>query len=1035
MKKQLFFVFLLTMLHAGWLPAQISTQRPDIIPVSPEAADVQKYTSYPVDYSTGIPNISIPLFEVKSGDIVVPITLTYHSSGLKPQEASGYAGTGWTLNAEPSVMRTIRGLPDDKYTAASNQNQSTNHAGLYYTRSRPTSVTGKEYIRKLADNEYDGESDVYSYTLNPGGGTFYMSSYNQRMVTFPRTHDNIEYGIQQSGMHWFKVTNADGLVYKFGKGSNARETTVTETVRWLCDTISSLRTDARVALSYESARPVTPPAGMGDSKMVETGVSPYYLNYFITSQGWTDRYQWSWDGSKINKEWINKTSSTGIGTGGSASHQINRSRLSKISFNGHQVLFNYTQLSAIETITQINVKDANGTLIRTIDFFITPYNRSTDLTKLDSIRISAPGCDSRTYRFSYYGQDMVPNRNTLAIDHWGFANGFYGDNIGGVPTIHVQLSFAEPGQTYITKLIKETIIGNNREPNAEYAKHGVLNQIDHPEGVRTTFEYEGNAAGFYVSYYNYSHPVGGLRIARIQESVADPLGGPRRIISEKKYQYGITPKDPEQDQPLLGGGIIKHIVTNLDYCSMQRYSDGSFTTTWGSTPVSNITFNNGSAVLYSFVREDWYAEGNNAVITNKYYYDVVPHLYNGDILRWDNYQSPNRKIATNFYDLQASQRNNPYARIIRKKMLEGFNTYSLFPNYLSELLLFNRPYDIYERESTADHPDSDYAQGQLIRSEQYRGGDTLVSATVYEYTIKNCWYIGKVSVDKPYRTLVYKNAGDPNYTENKKVYDEFASAADSGWDIETERWKALTGDITRQYFYVNGSRQMVESTKKYEYITYNMNPASTITTLPGESITDEYTYHGVLVNIPATHQHTVNNDTETSIVDFLSNNRPNKVRYKTGKMSIFDTKLTYHEYDAYGNIAELSTIDGKHICYIWSYNNQYPVVEIDNISYSQLLTALGKDRAWIKTFGNKTQPLTEDWALLDGLRTVFKNTSPAVLVRTFSYKPLLGLSSITDPLGVTTYYVLDNFGRLTQAYQVENGVKKVLQQHQYHLHP
>jgi hypothetical protein len=109
-RKFLFSLFMATM---GCLQAQtISMQPPTISPVSPEAADVQKYVSYPVDYSTGIPNISIPLYEIKVGDIVLPITLSYHSAGLKPKEPSGRVGTGWTLNAEPSVMRSIRGMAD-----------------------------------------------------------------------------------------------------------------------------------------------------------------------------------------------------------------------------------------------------------------------------------------------------------------------------------------------------------------------------------------------------------------------------------------------------------------------------------------------------------------------------------------------------------------------------------------------------------------------------------------------------------------------------------------------------------------------------------------------------------------------------------------------------------------------------------------------------------------------------------------------------------------------------------------------------------
>ncbi len=1035
MNKKYFFTGCLFIAILGSLQGQsISLTRPAFNPVTPEAADVQKYASYPVDYSTGIPNISIPLFEVRSGDIVVPITLTYHSSGLKPREASGRAGTGWTLNAEPSVMRTIRGIPDDR---------STNKSGRYYEGDRTLPEVGnltqaQEYTRKVADNEYDGESDVYSYSLNPGGGTCYMMGEKKpknMLVTYPRTDDKVEYNVLED-LLW--IRNGDGLVYKFGRGSNARETNGTDIIRWLCDEIASLRTEAKVTFSYLSAFPLRGVIGMSGAKSIET--DPNLTTYHLTYTNWETYtyYWWEWNGSTIQR--INKGYPSGSGGGGgSESWDLTRSKLNQISFNGHTVQFSYTTLNFIETLTQMIVTDNNGNQIRSIQFYITRYNSGTDLTKLDSIRISAPGCDARTYRFSYYGQDMVPSRTTKSIDHWGFANGSKDNNEGVVPTIYAELGFKRPGQPYQTDIVRDTIPGRYRESEASWAKHGVLWQIHHPEGVVTTFEYEGNSGAFDM-YYSGSHspayflPVGGLRVFRIEESVVKPGLG-RRMVSERKYRYGIK-SDSDLGQPLLGGGVIKHIVTNLDYQSVQFYSDGSSVRSWSAMPVSNITFNNGSAVLYSFVQEDSYSEGTGAILTTKYYYDVAPHKY-ALLLYWAEGDNTRTKIGTGFYDLKAAQKSNPDKRIIRKKMFPGFDKYNT--NHLNKLLTFDRPYDVYEPSGDRG---SDVMQGQLVKVEQYKNRDTLVSSTRYTYTMKAYPGGRAVYVSKPYRTLTYKPTwNDPNYTENKKIYDEFNTVfGDSHWDMNTSYWNELQMDTTYQYFYTNGVCQQVGSTKSYTYDASHMHPTAVTTTIqPGQSITtqqsitDEYTYHSMIVNTLASHLHFVNTDGMHSVIDFLPNNRPDKVRYKTNKMSTFDTKLTYHEYDAYGNVAELSTNDGRHTCYIWSYNNQYLVAEIDHVSYSQLLTALGnKDQTWIKNLGNKKEPSADDWNLLNGLRTTFKTTSPSTLVSTFTYKPLLGVSSITDPSGMTTHHVLDNFGRLTQSYRLENGVKKVVAEHKYH---
>ena len=93
----------------------ISLDVPRVVPVSPTATAMEKYLSYPVDHSTGIPNITIPLYEIVAGEINIPVSLSYHASGLKPKDASTYAGTGWTLNLEPSVSRQICGIADDSH--------------------------------------------------------------------------------------------------------------------------------------------------------------------------------------------------------------------------------------------------------------------------------------------------------------------------------------------------------------------------------------------------------------------------------------------------------------------------------------------------------------------------------------------------------------------------------------------------------------------------------------------------------------------------------------------------------------------------------------------------------------------------------------------------------------------------------------------------------------------------------------------------------------------------------------------------------
>lgn len=53
-------------------------------------AAVQKYVCYPVNHSTGLADITIPIYTIKVGDMELPITLSYHSAGIKLRQLSGW---------------------------------------------------------------------------------------------------------------------------------------------------------------------------------------------------------------------------------------------------------------------------------------------------------------------------------------------------------------------------------------------------------------------------------------------------------------------------------------------------------------------------------------------------------------------------------------------------------------------------------------------------------------------------------------------------------------------------------------------------------------------------------------------------------------------------------------------------------------------------------------------------------------------------------------------------------------------------------
>ena len=60
----------------------ISLDVPQVVPVSPTVAAMEKYQSYPVSHCTGIPDITVPLYEIVAGEVTNPcyIVLSFFRS-------------------------------------------------------------------------------------------------------------------------------------------------------------------------------------------------------------------------------------------------------------------------------------------------------------------------------------------------------------------------------------------------------------------------------------------------------------------------------------------------------------------------------------------------------------------------------------------------------------------------------------------------------------------------------------------------------------------------------------------------------------------------------------------------------------------------------------------------------------------------------------------------------------------------------------------------------------------------------------------
>ena len=123
--------------------------------------------------------------------------------------------------------------------------------------------------------------------------------------------------------------------------------------------------------------------------------------------------------------------------------------------------------------------------------------------------------------------------------------------------------------------------------------------------------------------------------------------------------------------------------------------------------------------------------------------------------------------------------------------------------------------------------------------------------------------------------------------------------------------------------------------------------------------------------------------------------------------SYFDPRLYYDKYDSKGKTLQIRT-DADKIVYLWSYNYQYPIAKIENATYSVVAGILGQ--TLIDRVAAADPPASGDLTAINNLRSNANLQND--LITTYTYKPLYGMLTMTDPRGVVTEYTYDTFGRL-----------------------
>jgi len=1123
---KLLFTFLLI---SGSLQAQVTKDIPNYFPVSPNAASFAKQGLFPVDYSTGKINISIPIYTIKTKELTVPISMSYNSAGIQLDELSSWVGLGWNLNAGGAIVRNVKGIPDTGTVPEL--------ANLAFTAENYLTLYNS-FRSELVDTAYD------EFIINAPGlsGTFYFVNdkpvfRDLQNTTVVKTITFNNQAVLTSSL--FEVTKDDGTIYRFGKsldGYNAYETARNSLTGITKDYISSWYLTEIIPPNSKNSNDVI----SFKYKLLEN-VKDYDI---IIGEKMAN--------SSVNPQCLVTLNS--IYPGRSGINSSSKQYLTSINFNNGVIDFYSTQNREdladdfkLDKISVYSLKASIKTLIQEYGFNYSYYYRSGGNVTNPELGTGYDNLRNRNSRskslklnqitnnvlnvkhtFEYEGTQL-PLRGTTAKDYWGYING----NMGNLsPPTSVQ-SLSQYGNQMATC----TIGNGNRSANENLMKSGILKKITYPEGGYSIFEYEANK--YFVNEdipiirsKSYSAMAGGVNctipIASSQTTfvpaASNYIQGSGKItytFTEGSQEYGGTTrvvydgtiynrplytggKFPSQTVTLLVSfGSSTHTISAYEYRSGQITAYGcpltSITASWdelGGYETRMVTKLVGGLRIASIKSYD--AKDPNPVFTKLYKYEdenILVKEGNGSYVRgvfaedrasdvfpifstssiFDNNMGGSPAITYGKVTEIDSNPNNtqqngkteyyyqnvPYTRLFD---ITGTTLPTIFKNpAFNTMLSMNIGQTLSLLNNFSFYKNDLWNQGSLLKTNTYKNGATPNTFKIVK-SVVNQYAVLKQST-LPYN-IVFNNF--PSQLRPGDYPLSFAIPYNQGSDFYSGQFyyavgqtsqgkKVVTSTIETDYDANEIPTTQKTTTYGYQNPVHNQVTKTETINSKGETLRTQLTYPQELIltgQAPEMQKLVTQNKidkpikTETFVNDLQTSESitkyeestatgnvllPKEIHSTKGTNETFpfndaNRKINFTLYDTdvvngvtvgNGNVLEYSVENGTPVSIIWGYNKTQPIAKIENANYNQV-SAYAATLQSISNTGIEIDLITA----LNALRSALPNA----MITTYTYIPLVGVSTITDPKGDKITYTYDPFGRLQF---VKDKNDNILSENQY----
>ena len=582
--------------------------RQDYLPVSPTTAALMRRVQCPVNYSTGRIDLSIPLYEIRTRDFTLPLTLKYAGGGVKVDDTDDLAGLGWTLDFGPTMGRSIQGMPDEKSYLNSNSRYGDQD---------------KVYLKQLAEGIVDEMPDLFYYSTLDEQGSFLFRPADRTPVQIPLTAARIQ--PPDSYLNSFTVTDGRGNTYLFDEQETTWSEGGDQLTGWKLKTLTSPRGE-RMDFEYT-------PFSIDHI---------YYYDYYAVE----DRYEQPgelgksgyWMGVEGNLTFFRTNGYELQGDslwgnflrvypdshyGYRLNHPVSAKLPTRISYPGGQVTFKY----ALGVLTEVHVYEGSTETLSASLTYHKVRSDSRSLLKRVTFTDRVTG-KNRSYDLSYYDETGSYGFQTNAVDRYGYYNG-HEENTDRVERRVVEFQMVPNGSHthYYAR-----IGGADRSPNAFRASRHALSELRYPDGSLEKYSYGLNRYTFYKETY-----AGGLRVERIEcYDTKGELKNVRRFVYDGKNTK--VPSVQFEDE------TMKHYMYT-NHTDEFRYR------LYPSTPVADAGTAAGTHILYRRVTEYVDDSDNRTLSSRTYTYKEgysFPYIVGGIV--YDNGRSYKKGLLESVAD-------------------------------------------------------------------------------------------------------------------------------------------------------------------------------------------------------------------------------------------------------------------------------------------------------------------------------------------------------------------------------------------------